>query len=62
MGAERMGNVYQDGFEAVWFSDLMNRLRQNRFLPPCKVCTIFTPFDSEVAHISAFLQTPAAAI
>ena len=57
MGAERMGNVYTDGFESVWFSDLMNKLRANRFLPPCKVCTIFTPFDDKSAHISALLLT-----
>jgi MoaA/NifB/PqqE/SkfB family radical SAM enzyme len=55
MGGERMGNVYQDGFEAVWFSDLMNKLRADRFLPPCKVCTVFTPFDDQASHISAFL-------
>jgi hypothetical protein len=52
-----MGNVYESGFEAVWFSDLMNKLRHERFMAPCKVCTVFTPFDSKVAHISAFLLT-----
>lgn len=57
MGAERMGNVYTDGFEAVWFSETMNRLRAERFLPPCKVCTVFTPFDNKIAHMSAFLTT-----
>jgi MoaA/NifB/PqqE/SkfB family radical SAM enzyme len=57
MGNERMGNVYTDGFENVWFSDLMNKLRVDRFLPPCKVCTIFTPFDDKEAHISAVLLT-----
>lgn len=57
MGHERMGNVYQDGFEAVWFSELMNKLRTRRFLPPCQVCVVFTPFDAETAHISAHLLT-----
>lgn len=57
MGHERMGNVYENGFEAVWFSDLMNKLREKRFLPPCQVCVVFTPFDSETAHISATLLT-----
>lgn len=57
MGAERMGNVYVDGFEAVWFSDTMNKLRADRFLPPCQVCTVFTPFDNKIAHMSAFLTT-----
>lgn len=60
MGHERTGNVYDHGFEAVWFSDIMNNLRADRFLPPCKVCTIFTPFDSKVSHISAHLTTDAA--
>ncbi|MGA2842394.1 MAG: radical SAM protein [Steroidobacteraceae bacterium] len=59
MGTERMGNVYEDGFEAIWFSDTMNQLRRHRFLPPCQVCTIFTPFDSKTAHMSAFLTTKA---
>jgi MoaA/NifB/PqqE/SkfB family radical SAM enzyme len=59
MGTERVGNVYTDGFEAVWFSDTMNRLRAERFLPPCKVCTIFTPFDNKIAHMSPFLTTKA---
>jgi MoaA/NifB/PqqE/SkfB family radical SAM enzyme len=57
MGAERMGNVYKDGFEAVWFSDLMNQLRESRSLPPCKVCTVYTPFDNKISHMSAFLTT-----
>ena len=57
MGHERMGNVYLDGFEAVWFSELMNKLRTKRFLPPCQVCTVFTSFDKETAHISATLLT-----
>jgi MoaA/NifB/PqqE/SkfB family radical SAM enzyme len=57
MGAERMGNVYETGFEKVWFSDIMNKLRESRSLPPCKVCTVFSPFDSKIAHMSAFLTT-----
>lgn len=57
MGNERMGNVYQDGFEAVWFSDIMNNLRKSRSLPPCKVCAVFNPFDEETTHISATLLT-----
>jgi MoaA/NifB/PqqE/SkfB family radical SAM enzyme len=59
MGNERIENVYQDGFEAVWFSDVMNRLRQDRYLPPCKVCTVFSPFDDQTSHISATLLADA---
>lgn len=57
MGNERHGNVFKEGFEAVWFSEVMNRLRDERSLPPCKVCTIFTPFDEQESHISAVLLT-----
>lgn len=57
MGRARMGNVYDDGFNAVWFGDHFTRLRQARDLPACKVCTVFTPFDDPVAHMSAFLTT-----
>jgi MoaA/NifB/PqqE/SkfB family radical SAM enzyme len=59
MGNERIGNVFQDGFEAVWFSDTMNKLRQERFMAPCKVCTVFSPFDEKTTHISATLLTKA---
>jgi MoaA/NifB/PqqE/SkfB family radical SAM enzyme len=59
MGNERIENVYRDGFEAVWFSDVMNRLRVARSLPPCQVCTVFSPFDDQTSHISATLLTEA---
>ncbi len=57
MGSERMGNVYEDGFEAVWFSNKMNKLRASRYLPACQVCTHYTPFDDPIAHLSAHLTT-----
>jgi MoaA/NifB/PqqE/SkfB family radical SAM enzyme len=57
MGNERIENVYRDGFEAVWFSDVMNRLRVARSLPPCQICTVFSPFDDQTSHISATLLT-----
>jgi MoaA/NifB/PqqE/SkfB family radical SAM enzyme len=60
MGTLRMGNVYKDGFESVWFSEVMHSLRKRRSLPPCQVCTVFTPFDSKIAHMSAFLTTASA--
>jgi MoaA/NifB/PqqE/SkfB family radical SAM enzyme len=56
MGAARMGNVYDDGLEKVWFSDHMMALRRSRSLPACQVCTIFTPFDQEITHISSWLS------
>lgn len=57
LGRDRLGNVYEDGFDAVWFSDLFMHLRKARYLPACKVCTIFMPFDEPTAHMSAFLTT-----
>jgi MoaA/NifB/PqqE/SkfB family radical SAM enzyme len=57
MGAARMGNAYDEGFENVWFSELMNRLRTKRSLPACEVCTLYNPFDDEITHISAYLTT-----
>jgi MoaA/NifB/PqqE/SkfB family radical SAM enzyme len=59
MGNVRMGNVYADGFEKVWFSDIMNKLRVKRDLPPCRVCTVFSPFDRKTSHISAMKPVPA---
>lgn len=56
-GRDRLGNAYQEGFDAVWFSDQYNRLRTSRHLDACKVCTVFTPFDDETAHKSAYLTT-----
>ena len=57
MGRSRMGNVYDDGFEAIWFGEHFTRLRHARSLPACQVCTVFTPFDDPIAHMSAFLTT-----
>jgi MoaA/NifB/PqqE/SkfB family radical SAM enzyme len=59
MGNERIENIYRDGFETVWFSDVMNKLRRDRYLPPCQVCTVFSPFDEQSSHISATLQVDA---
>jgi len=53
----RMGNVYEEGFEAVWFGDLFTKLRRSRYLPACQVCTVFTPFDDKKAHISGYITS-----
>ena len=55
MGRARMGDVYKDDFEAVWFGELMTQLREKRDLPACQTCTIFTPFDNPTAHMSPYL-------
>ena len=56
MGEARMGNVYDEGLEKVWFSEHMMALRKSRSLPACQVCTIFTPFDDEITHVSSWLS------
>jgi hypothetical protein len=34
-------------------------LRVKRDLPPCRVCTVFSPFDRKSSHISAMKPVPA---
>jgi MoaA/NifB/PqqE/SkfB family radical SAM enzyme len=55
MGAHRMGNIYESGVEAVWFSDQMQKLRRKRYLPACQICTLYNPFDDEISHLSPYL-------
>lgn len=55
MGSHRMGNVYEAGIEAVWFSPQMQSLRKSRHLPACSTCTLYNPFDDDVSHLSAYL-------
>jgi hypothetical protein len=55
MGSHRMGNVYESGVEAVWFSTRMQALRKSRHLPACTTCTLYNPFDDDISHLSAYL-------
>jgi MoaA/NifB/PqqE/SkfB family radical SAM enzyme len=55
MGASRMGNIYDAGVEAVWFSSQMQALRRSRHLPECSTCTLYNPFDDDVTHLSPYL-------
>jgi MoaA/NifB/PqqE/SkfB family radical SAM enzyme len=55
MGSHRMGNVYDAGIEAVWFSPQMQALRKSRHLPACTTCTLYNPFDDDISHLSAYL-------
>lgn len=55
MGRHRMGNIYEAGVEAVWFSEEMQALRKNRFLPACTTCTLYNPFDDEISHLSPYM-------
>jgi len=51
-----MGNVYELGFDAVWFGVDYQKLRQRRDLPACRVCPPLLPFDSVQAHFTADLK------
>lgn len=55
MGWHRMGNIYEAGVEAVWFSPQMQALRKSRHLPACSTCTLYNPFDDDISHLSAYL-------
>jgi MoaA/NifB/PqqE/SkfB family radical SAM enzyme len=55
MGWHRMGNVYEGGVEGVWFSPQMQALRKSRHLPACTTCTLYTPFDDDISHLSSYL-------
>jgi len=55
-GAYSMGNVYEEGFDAVWFGPKYQKLRKIRYLPACKTCNVYVPFDNVDTHFSAFLR------
>jgi MoaA/NifB/PqqE/SkfB family radical SAM enzyme len=59
-GTYRVGNVYECGFEEVWFGEEYRALRKERTLPACHNCTLFIPFDAYGAHFtSCFKETQA---
>lgn len=56
-GLYHIGNVYNDGFKAVWFSEKYKKLRNKRHLPACHTCTAYSSFDSLSTHFdSTFLR------
>jgi MoaA/NifB/PqqE/SkfB family radical SAM enzyme len=55
-GTYRIGNVFESGFESVWFGEEYRRLRKRRFLPACRSCSPFIPFDDPGAHFTAYLK------
>jgi MoaA/NifB/PqqE/SkfB family radical SAM enzyme len=55
-GSYRIGNVYEEGFEAAWFGREYRRLRRNRYLPACRVCTPHLPLDDPEAHFTAYFK------
>jgi len=55
-GSYQIGNVYKEGFEAVWFGREYRRLRRKRYLPACRVCTPHLPLDDPGAHFTAYFK------
>jgi len=55
-GSYRIGNVYKEGFQAVWFGREYRRLRRKRYLPACRVCTPHLPLDDPGAHHTAYFK------
>lgn len=52
-GLYPLGNVYSEEFNAIWFGEKYNKLREKRHLPACQICTAFSPFDSLNTHFDA---------
>lgn len=55
-GSYRIGKVYDEGFESVWFGKAFNELRRIRYLPACRECTPFILFDDPRAHLTSYLK------
>jgi len=55
-GSYRIGNVFESGFEAVWFGEEYRKLRKRRYLPACRSCSPFIPFHDPAAHFTAYLK------
>jgi MoaA/NifB/PqqE/SkfB family radical SAM enzyme len=51
-----IGNAYKTSFEAVWFGKAYRKLRGKRYLPACKTCMPFVPFDHYLAHFTGDLK------
>jgi MoaA/NifB/PqqE/SkfB family radical SAM enzyme len=55
-GSYRIGNVFDSGFESVWFGEGYRQLRKKRYLPACRNCSPYIPFDDPGAHFTAYLK------
>jgi len=51
-GSYVIGNVFEAGFENVWFGSEYRKLREARHLSACRSCVPFIPFDDFCAHFS----------
>jgi MoaA/NifB/PqqE/SkfB family radical SAM enzyme len=58
-GTFSIPNVYDLGFEKVWFGKTYGRLRKKRFLPVCQHCAQFLPLDDYRAHFTTAFKESA---
>jgi hypothetical protein len=49
-GGESMGNAFENGFDAVWFGEKYQKLREERFLDACHDCSLFRPLNDYAVH------------
>jgi len=56
VGGETMGNVYESGFDTVWFGARYRELRRHRNLAGCRNCAPFVPLDEVGAHMASTLK------
>jgi MoaA/NifB/PqqE/SkfB family radical SAM enzyme len=54
-----LGNVFTDGFEAVWFGSAYERLRDERYLGACKNCGVFHRQEEAHRHVGPLLKQAA---
>jgi MoaA/NifB/PqqE/SkfB family radical SAM enzyme len=49
-GSYRIGNAYEQDFEAIWFSNKYAKLRKVRYLKVCEGCSPYVSLDNPRAH------------
>ncbi|MBK9517842.1 MAG: radical SAM protein [Anaeromyxobacter sp.] len=54
-GNQKMGNVHQLGFDAVWNGERYRALRKERFFPECKTCFAHASLDDLTTHLDKHL-------
>jgi len=54
---QSLGNVFEDGFEAIWFGKAYTKLREERFLGACQSCAMFQRLEDAHLHVGVPLNT-----
>lgn len=54
---QSLGNVFENGFEAIWFGESYTRLREERFLGACQSCAMFQRLEDAHLHVGVPLNT-----